>query len=212
MISKPEVKRRSLRPRIFVDEVPSIDLDAALRTGTPNAINVLWETHRAGGISQIGEGWLSIENNGPTDLGHIECTFSDEVAIAAAEHTYIEVSKTNNGATNTRSRFVCPECKRLVSHLYMSLGVWKCRICHGLLYQSQYKADFDTDFEVYDRLMVESRRQRRPYERQAVFQRKVAAAKAKLAKLGDVERSRTYSQQRPPSITTVYHRGYDQDS
>ena len=212
MISKPAVKRRSLRPRIFVDEVPSIDLDAALRTGTPNAINILWEADRTGRISQIGEGWLSIANNGPTDLGHIECTFSNEVAIAADKHAYIGVSKTKNGATKTRARFVCPECKGLVSHLYMNLSAWKCRKCHGLLYLSQYKADVVTDYEVYDRLMVESRRQRRPYERQAVFQRKAAAAKAKLAKLGDVERSRTYSHQRPPSITTVYRRGYDQES
>lgn len=212
MISKPAVKRRSLRPRIFVDEVPSIDLDAALRTGTPNAINVLWEANRASGLTQIGEGWLSIEDNGPTDLGHIECTFSNKAGDPATRHSYIEISKTKNGATKTRARFVCPGCKSLVSHLYMSLNVWKCRKCHGLLYRSQYKADVVTDHEVYDRLMVESHRQRRPYERQVVFQRKVAAAKTKLAKLGDVERSRTYSHQRPPSITTVYQRGYGQES
>ena len=93
----------------------------------------------------------------------------------------------------------------------MNVGEWKCRTCHGLLYLSQYKADGELDYEVYDRLMVESRRQRRPYERQAVFQRKVAAAKAKLAKLGNVERSRSYSIQRPPSITTSYFRGYEPD-
>lgn len=211
MISKPANNRRSLRARVFIDEVPSIDLDAALRTGTPDAANMIWEANVAGDTQQIGEGWLSINNNGPTDLSHIECKFTAAAGILAFEHTYIDVSRSNNGATKPRYRFVCPECRKLRSQLYMNVGEWKCRTCHGLLYISQYKADGELDYEVYDRLMVESRRQRRPYERQAVFQRKVAAAKAKLAKLGNVERSRSYSIQRPPSITTSYFRGYEPD-
>ena len=206
MISKPASRsRRSPRPRTFIDEAPLIDLDAVLRTGTPDDVHLEWDQGDMREDKPFGRGRVALVQDEERSYAEISSSFHDD----GMSTIYVDLTRTSNGVVGKRLRLVCPDCKSSTSKIYFSKVACKCRTCHGLLYGSQYKADVEPDFELYDRLMVESHRPRRPYERLAVYQRGIAKAKAKLVRLGDVERSRDYVIRRPPQITTSYYRGYD---
>lgn len=210
MISKAvSISRRSPRARIFLEEAPCIDLDAALRTGTPDAVHLMWEKVPSETDEPFGEGVLSITSHDENTCGYLEYTFNKN----REEMQYIRfaVAKTVNGVTGTRMRLVCPECKSAKSNIYFRHESWKCRSCHGLLYRSQYRADVEPDYELHDRLMVESRRLRRPYERVAVYDREVKKAKDKLARLGPIDDAQRSVSRPFAPITTSYYRGYPPD-
>ena len=206
VVSKP---RRSPRPRIFLQEVPCIDLDAALRTGTPDAVHLMWEMFPSHSDDPFGEGMLSITAHGRQTYATLEYLFPEHGPDL--QYISFDALETVNGVTGTRLRLVCPGCKSPKSTIYFRHESWKCRTCHGLLYRSQYKADVEPDYELHDRLTVESRRPRRPYERVAVYEREVKKAKDKLTRLGPIDDAQRHMSRPFAPITTSYYRGYPPD-
>jgi ribosomal protein L37AE/L43A len=192
-----------------LQEVPGIDLDAAMRTGTPDAVHLMWESFSSHNDEPFGEGMLSITTQGQPTYVTLEYRFNH--SGSALQHMSFAAVETVNGVTGKRLRLVCPECKSHKSTIYFRHDVWKCRTCHGLLYRSQYKADVEPDYELHDRLTLESRRPRRPYERVAVYDREVKKAKDKLTRLGPIDDAQRHVSHPFAPITTSYYRGYPPD-
>lgn len=209
MISKTfPTSRRSARPRRFLEEVPSIDIDAALRTGTPGSVDVIWEDASRHNDKPFGQGVLSVVELETATHIHLQYNFSDDPDDVRNE--LFASDYTRNGITGSRLRVVCPECKSLRSALYLCNDLWKCRTCHGLLYRTKYGADVEPDHQLHDRLMAMSRRPRRPYERASVYQREVQKALAKLERLGPMNEARRDARELA-TIVATYQRGYELD-
>jgi hypothetical protein len=104
-----------------------------------------------------------------------------------------------------RTFFACPGsgCKKpMVDVIYLHRNAWRCRKCHGLKYRSQYMPQEQKDAQEYEKLSYEIRAGRLRYQRNSVWEAKVA----RLQELGSQPKS-TRSMRRDQSrltYTTIY--------
>jgi hypothetical protein len=110
------------------------------------ALNVN-ELRRKGALTPGGAGTLTWERNGEihaslefrADAAGLVFSFDCGDEIPRAVEQTIALSSVPAAFGGARAYFLCPgaECGRRVSALYFRRGVFRCRHCHGLAYESQ---------------------------------------------------------------------------
>lgn len=118
-------------------------------------------------IGEVDRSWL---NNPALEGVNIPYTLQDDNGAISNRELYVEIARTPCNFGGSRCWFICPmvNCSRRVGVLYCLRGVWACRVCHNLCYDSQneYKRmqDLARDFILQRKIEnLEKRIKRRYY-------------------------------------------------
>jgi hypothetical protein len=191
-----------MRPIRFFGEMPELNIDRVMQTGTPDYVLVNWNDRSKASFDIDGKGAVMVvAYEGIFEIEIDKCPLGGK-----PKQTRLKLVKTRNGDTAVRTRVVCPECQRNTSKIYYCDFRWSCSKCHKIKYKSQYPSEGPRDYTVYDRLAIEAHRPRRKNEHWLSYKNRQQAAKAKLdalPPLDDWDRDRQFEK---PHFTTTYLR------
>lgn len=194
-----------MRPLRFFGDMPELNIDRVMQTGTPDYVMVNWNDRSKNSYDIDGTGAVMVvRSEGVFEIQIDKCPVGGQ-----SKKTLLKLVETQNGNSAVRTRVACPKCDRAISKVYYVDFEWACNKCHKIKYRSQYPSEGPRDYSFYDRLAVEANRPRRKNEHWSSYKARQQAAQAALDALPPLDEWTRDRQFERSHFSTTYLKDHD---